>query len=396
MKSAFPIFEANPRLSYLDNAATTQRPRAVIEAVTRFDSFENANIHRGLYDLSSTATKRYEQIRTKVAHFLGTENSNTVAFTKGTTESINIVAQSYLSKKIMPGDNVITTIMEHHANFIPWQVLTQTHHAELRIVPIDPHGNLDMNKLRALIDSKTKLVAINHISNTLGTVNPIEDIIAMAHKKNIPVLIDAAQSISHCALSLDQMEYDFLAFSGHKMFAPFGVGILQVAEKHLGEVLPYNVGGGMIREVTNERTTFRDFPFNLEAGTANISGVIGLGAAIDYIGSLDKTDVSNHIRDLTDYCVATLNTVPEINVVGSPSGRSGIVSFTVTDIHPHDVASFLNQDQIAVRAGTHCTQPLLASLGLGATIRASFSIYNTRDDIDQLKASLIALIKFWS
>lgn len=395
-RSQFPIFDKYPELAYLDNAATTQRPKVVIDAITQFYSYENANIHRGIYDLSNQATAKYEAARKGVASFLGAKSPDSIAFTKGTTESVNIVAQSFLADRLMPDDNIVISILEHHANFIPWQMLAKAKGAELRIIPIDEYGDLDMSKYSSLVDSRTKMVAVNHISNSLGAINDIAEIIAVAHAQGAPVMIDAAQSASLYALDALALDYDFLAFSGHKIFGPFGIGVLYVSDRFLSEMKPYNYGGGMIREVTIDETTFAKYPFNLEAGTGNVSGVIGLHAAIDYLSNMDRVAALKELCDLSEYTAEVIMSIPEVSIVKQPRNHSGIFSLAVKDIHPHDVASFLNKDGIAVRAGMHCTQPLLNEIGVPATVRVSLSIYNERSEIDRLKSALIDLIKFWS
>jgi cysteine desulfurase/selenocysteine lyase len=394
-KKDFPVFEAYPRLAYLDNAATTQRPRKVIEALSHFYSFGNANIHRGIYDLSNQATAKYEHTREEMARFLGAESGQCIAFTKGTTESINIVAKSFLRQRLEPGDNLIVTLMEHHANFIPWQQVAKEKKAELRVLKVNEKGELDLDSLKGLLDGKTRMVTLNHVSNTLGTVNNIQEVIGLAHQKKVPVMIDAAQSAAYYDLDQKQLGYDLLAFPGHKLFGPFGIGILYASPEYQEEIEPYNTGGGMITSVGIKNTHFMSFPHHLDAGTSNIGGVIGLGAAIDFIGSYDQQKAREHLTALSDIAVEKLSGLDQVKVVGSPQKRSGIVSFVIEDIHPHDVASWLNQDEIAVRAGMHCTQPLLESMGLPATVRASFSIYNDQDEIERLVDSLQELIKFW-
>lgn len=396
VRTHFPIFKSQPNLVYLDSAATNQRPQSIVAAQSHFELYENANIHRGVYDLSNKSSQKFEKSRSIIAAFLGSKNSETVAFTQGTTAAINIVARSYLEPRLKSGDNIVTTVMEHHANFIPWQMLCKKYGIELRVVPIDQNGDLDMMQLKEFIDHHTQLVAVTHISNTLGTINPIADIIAIAHAKEVPVLIDAAQSISHFDISIEHLDYDFLVFSGHKMFGPFGIGILQVAEKHIQQMLPLHYGGGMIKQVTIENTQFRDFPYNLDAGTPNISGVIGISAAAVFIDALGKKNMRQHLEELTYYALDVLAQIPELTIVGTPKKQAGIISFNAKNIHPHDVASFLNKDGIALRAGMHCTQPLLAQMGLQATARISFSVYNTKEEIDLLALSLRELIKFWS
>jgi len=392
----FPVFEEYPELAYLDNAATTQRPKAVIDAINKFYISENANIHRGIYDLSNQATTKYEAARQAVADFIGASSASNIGFTKGTTESVNVVAQSFLSKRLNQGDNIVVSILEHHANFIPWQMLAKEKGAELRVIPIDEHGDLNMPAYKELVDQNTKMVAVNHISNTLGTINDIAEIIAVAHTKDAPVMIDAAQSVSMYPLDAQYLKYDFLAFSGHKMYGPFGIGVLYVADQHLSEIGPYNYGGGMIKEVTIEETTFVKFPKNLEAGTSNVAGVIGLHAAVEYINQLDRAQIQSELSELSQYTEELLQSIPGVKVVRLPKHHSGIFSIEVEDIHPHDVASFLNKDGIAVRAGMHCTQPLLTDIGVPATVRISLAHYNDKSQIDRLKASLIELIDFWS
>lgn len=395
-RNQFPIFDKYPDLAYLDNAATTQRPKVVINAIHDFYAYENSNIHRGVYDLSNRATQNYEATRLQIAQFLGSENPNTIAFTKGTTESVNIVANSFLGNTLKEGDNVVTSIMEHHGNFIPWQKVAQQNKVEFRVIPIDKNGDLDVVELNNLIDSKTKLLSINHISNTLGTINPIEEIIDLAHKKGIPVMVDAAQSAAYYSLNQKEIQYDFLAFSAHKLFGPFGIGVLYVADKYIDRMTPYNVGGGMIKDVTIEGTLFNEYPFNMDAGTSNIGGVRGLSAAVNYTSGLNRKEVQDHLNEVTSYGLEKLKSINGVSVLGNPKKKSGIISFTIDDIHPHDIASFLNQDNIAVRAGMHCTQPLLDSLSTPATVRASFSMYNTKEEVDKLEQSIKELINFWS
>jgi cysteine desulfurase/selenocysteine lyase len=395
-RSQFPVFDKYPQLAYLDNAATTQRPKAVIDAITEFYSYENANIHRGIYDLSNAATAKYEASRNAVAHFIGASSADNIAFTKGTTESVNIVANSFLAARLKPGDNIVVSILEHHANFIPWQMLAKTNGAELRIIPVDDDGDLDLIAYRRLVDKRTKMVAVNHISNTLGTINDIAKMIAVAHQEGAPIMIDAAQSASLYPLDAAALDYDFLAFSGHKIFGPFGIGVLYTHDRYLSEMAPYNYGGGMIRDVTVEETSFAKYPFNLEAGTGNVAGVVGLHAAIKYLSSMDRDAAKHKLIDLSEYTVEVLQSIPEVSIVRLPKYHSGIFSLDIKDIHSHDVASFLNKDGIAVRAGMHCTQPLLNAIGVPSTVRVSLTIYNERSEIDRLKASLMDLIKFWS
>ena len=396
IKSQFPIFMHRPELVYLDNAATSQKPQSVIQTITDFYEKENANIHRGLYELSGNATRRYEETRKKIADLIGATDPKTIAFTKGTTESINIIAHSFLKKNLYKGDNVMITAMEHHANLIPWQQVCKQTGATLSVIPVNTNGELMVEKFNELLNRNTKMVAVTHISNVLGAINPIEEIVSIAHKKNIPVLIDAAQSAGHHSIDVKKWNVDFIAFSAHKMFGPMGTGVLYCKEKYAKQIDPFNFGGGSIKNVEFEQTEFLDYPYSQEAGTANIPGVIGLGTAIDFINQLDSNEVVRHTKNLTDIFKDKLKSIGKIQIIGDAKNFGSIVSFNVENIHPHDVAGFLGNENIAVRAGHHCAQPLLESMGISATVRASFSIYNTMNDVDKTIEALIALKKFWS
>ncbi|MEM9676093.1 MAG: cysteine desulfurase [Bacteroidota bacterium] len=396
IREQFPIFGEHPGLVYLDNAATTQRPASVIETLDRFHHQENASIRRGVYQLSAQATRNFDAARTKVAQFVHAPNDKCIAFTSGTTESVNVVARSIIGPKMKAGDNIVVSLMEHHANFIPWQILCQEKGAELRIIPLTDKGELRLEELEYLIDDYTACVAIVHISNTLGTINPVEEIVSVAHQKNIPVLVDAAQSAALYPMNLEELGCDFWVASGHKMFGPFGVGILYVHPRFHNQVQPYNYGGGIIRAVTTERTDFLPYPCNLESGTPNVSGVIGLGAAIDFLQTLDRQKLVSNLHKLTQYARKQLSSIPEVLIFGQPKKASSLLSFSMEGMHPHDIATFLNDDQVAVRAGQHCTQPLLDYFGLPATVRASFSIYNTQEDVDTLTESLKFIKALWA
>lgn len=395
IKERFPIFSNRPDLVYMDNAATTQRLDRVADVIDEFNRKDNATIHRGVYDLSANATIKYEEVRQKVASFLGSDSNETIAFTKGTTESINIVAQSFLKKRLTKGDNVVVTVMEHHANFIPWQVLCREMECEFRVVPLTDQYEVDVSAYRQLIDAKTKMVAVTHISNVLGTVNPIKELIEIAHHNNTPVLVDAAQSAALYDLNAKKLRYDFLAFSGHKVFGPFGVGVLYVNPDYINDMRPYSLGGGIVRSVSIDEVTFQTYPHNLDAGTPNVSGVLGLGAALDFLTTLDRGKSRSDIADLTNACIKRLMNIGVKVYAARDQNRSGIVSFSVDDIHPHDIATFLNADGIALRAGLHCAQPLHHNLGLPSSVRASFSIYNTDNEADMLVSSIKSLIAFW-
>ena len=396
IREQFPIFGEHPELVYLDNAATTQRPAAVIETLNRFHRQENASIRRGVYHLSALATKSFAAVRNKVAQFFQAPNEISIAFTSGTTESVNVVARSIIGPKVKAGDNIVVSLMEHHANFIPWQMICQEKEAELRIIPLTEQGELQLDKLEDLIDERTACLAIVHISNTLGTINPVEEVVRMAHQKNVPVLVDAAQSAALYSTNLTELDCDYWVASGHKMFGPFGVGILYVHPRFQGQVQPYSYGGGIIRSVTSEQTDFLPFPYNLESGTPNVSGVIGLGAAIDFLKTLDRQHLVSNLHELTQYAREQLLAIPGLSIFGQPSQVSSLLSFSMEGMHPHDIATFLNDDQVAVRAGQHCTQPLLDHFGLPATVRASFSIYNTKEDVNSLTESLKSMKSLWA
>lgn len=395
LKSRFPVFQHKPSLVFADNASTTQQPEEVIRAVCDYYEYGTANVHRGLYKLSEEATVRYEKVRKAVADFIGAKDDRSVAFTKGTTESINIVAQCFLQPMLQQGDEVLITAMEHHANLIPWQQICKQRNAILKILPVDANGDLITDMVNSSLSPKVKLVAITHISNTLGTINPVKEIIQQAHRYDIPVLVDAAQRASGYPIEVDQLDADFLAFSAHKMFGPMGVGVLYAREAYRQKIKPLMFGGGAVKNVAFEDTEFMDYPRNLEAGTPNVAGIIGFGAAIDFMKELDLKQVSAHIEKLAGALRAGLHE-QGFNVIGNPKIKSGIVSFVHEKIHPHDIASYLASQDIAVRAGHHCTQPLLHSLGVTATVRASFSLYNTSDDVERILSALKGLKKFWA
>ncbi|WKN43495.1 aminotransferase class V-fold PLP-dependent enzyme [Tunicatimonas pelagia] len=396
IKQQFSIFSEFPELVYLDNAATTQRPQSVINRVNNFHQRENASIRRGVYRLSARAAQEFEAARSAVAKFFRAPQENCIAFTQGATESVNIVARSIIEATLKPGDNVVVSLMEHHANLIPWQMLCQANGAELRIIPVSELGDLDLSELDTLIDARTAIVAVVHISNTLGTINPVEKIIAAAHQREVPVLVDAAQSAALYPIDLTNLDCDFMVCSAHKMFGSFGVGILYVHPRYHRQVQPYNYGGGIIRSVTVKETEFLSYPYLLEAGTPNVAGVIGLAEAIRFIETLDRTSLVKQLHQLTNDARQKLASVEGLSLLGNPALSSSLLSFSLDGMHPHDIASFLNEDHIAVRAGQHCTQPLLDHLGVPATVRVSLSIYNTPSDIDKLVGSMQAMKSFWT
>lgn len=382
MKEQFPIFHTHPELVYLDSASTSQKLKQVIEREQKFYEEENANVHRGLYSLSATATKKYEQVRQQVSDFIGAKSADEIAFTKGTTESINIVANSFRSI-LKEGDNVVVTQMEHHANFVPWQQVCHQAKAEFRVASITQTGDLDLSVLDSLLDNRTKILAVTHISNVLGTINPIDEIIKLAHKKNIPVLVDAAQSAGHLPLNVEEIDADFVVFSAHKMYGPMGVGVLYAKSKHHQMIEPLNFGGGIVKNVSKERTEFLEFPRSVEAGTPNAAGVISFGATLEFLLCVDLPTSFKQTQKLANQFRNELEAFKhgKISVLGNPKNAGPIVSFTIDGVHPHDVASILAEHNVAVRAGHHCAQPLHDALNVPATVRASFSIYNTESDI---------------
>ena len=395
VRQDFPIFQKFPGFSYLDNAATTQKPQVVIDRIADFYAFENANIHRGIYDLSHQATEAYEKARKTIADFVNAEGSDCIAFTKGTTESINIVAQSWLKPQLAPGKNVVISLMEHHANLIPWQQVCRATGAELRVIPLTREGFMDYDQTANLIDPNTCLVAITHLSNTLGVMTDVERIKVLTAQFDTPLLLDAAQSAALHELDVQTLGCDFLTFSGHKMYGPMGVGILYARKNQHRSIQTFNVGGGIIRNVTLEDTMFQRYPILLEAGTPNVPGALGLEAAIQYIQGLDRTSVRQYMAALSATAIQALRDIPGMQLLSPEPAEHGIISFIMSEVHPHDIASFLNSHHVAVRAGMHCTQPLLEFLGQPATVRASFTVYNTSDDIDQLSAALRATADFW-
>ena len=399
LRADFPILnlknEADKPLIYLDNAATTQKPITVINALSHFYTHQNANIHRGIYDLADQATQLYENTRLKVQAFIQAKHRESVIFTSGTTAAVNLVADSFLKNRLKEGDEVMITAMEHHSNLIPWQIACQQKGAVLKVIPINQKGEIILAEFEQMLSDKTKMIAIVHISNTLGTINPVQQIIEKAKAFKVPVFVDAAQSILSEEINVQELDCDFLVFSGHKMFGPTGVGVLYGKKDLLEEMQPYQYGGDMIRSVSFEETTFAKLPARLEAGTPNIAGAIGLGAAIDYINTIEKKTSKNQLTLLTEYATEKLNTIPSLKIIGQAEQKSGIISFIIEHIHPHDIATFLNEDHIAIRAGHHCTQPLMRWYEVPATARVSFGVYNTKEEVDVLVGSLERMVEFF-
>ena len=365
-------------LVYLDNAATTQKPQAVIDALCDYYSHLNANIHRGAHHLAAEATERYEAVRRQVQHFIHARHAHEIVFTRGTTESINLVASSFGKRYIAPGDEVIVSGMEHHSNIVPWQLAGAT----LRPIPFDDSGELDVEAYGRLFSDRTRLVAVTHVSNTLGTVNPVADLVRIAHAHGVPVLVDGAQAVSHVAVDVQALGCDFYCFSGHKMYGPMGVGVMYGREEMLNELPPYQGGGEMIETVTFERTTYNQLPFKFEAGTPSVGDVIGLGRAIDFMEQVGMDALAAHEADLLAYATERLMTLPSIRLFGTAPHKTSVLSFLVGDVHPYDVGTLVDQLGIAVRTGHHCTQPVMDRYGIPGTVRASFAVYNTREEVD--------------
>ena len=387
----FPILRERVHgkpLVYLDNAATTQKPQQVIDAMVRSYAFENANIHRGVHVLSERATKAYEDARVKIQQFLNAADPREIIFVRGTTEAINLVAQTYGRAHVGAGDEIVISEMEHHSNIVPWQMLCEEKGARLRIIPITDRGELRMEVFDTLLNERTKLVAIVHVSNSLGTINPIRTIVDKAHGFGIPVLVDGAQAVAHMKVNVQQLGCDFYALSGHKLFGPTGIGVLFGRGSLLDAMPPYQGGGDMISSVTFSKTLYNVVPHKFEAGTPNIAGTVGLGAAVDYLNQIDFAGVQAHEHDLTEYASDALSRIPGLRLMGTAAQKASILAFVMEGVHPHDIGTILDQDGVAIRTGHHCTQPLMDRLGVPATARASLAMYNVREEIDALVGAL--------
>lgn len=383
-------------LVYLDNAATTQKPRQVLEVLSRYYSMENSNVHRGVHYLSQKATDQVEESRRVVQHFLNAAHEYEIIFTKGTTESINLVADSFSRAFLKPGDSVIISAIEHHSNIVPWQIACERTGAQLKVIPMDENGDLDMTAYEELLDEKTKLVSVAYASNALGTVNPVREIIRSAHRAGVPVMLDCAQAVQHFAVDVQELDVDFLAFSGHKIYGPTGIGILYGKEKYLDKMPPYQGGGEMIDTVTFEKTTFNRLPFKFEAGTPHIAGMIGLGTALNFITDLGLENIRRYEQELLKYAEETLKSIDGLTFVGTPKKRSGVISFNLEGIHPYDTGEILDKLGIAVRTGHHCTEPVMDFLGIPGTVRASFALYNTHREIERLREGILRAQKMLS
>lgn len=383
----FPILEQTihgKKLVYLDNGATSQKPRAVIDAIVRYYQHDNANIHRGVHALSVRATEEHDEARERVRRFIQAADVSEIIFVRGATEAVNLVAETYGRANVGPGDEVLITAMEHHSNIVPWQMLCNEKGARLRVVPIDDAGELDLEAYEKLLTPRTRIVAVAHVSNALGTVNPLRKMIQMAHAKSIPVLVDGAQAVPHMPVDVQALDCDFYAFSGHKVYGPTGIGVLYGKMDLLDEMPPYQGGGDMIRSVTFEKTTYNVLPYKFEAGTPDIAGAIGLGAALEYITALGMDRVAAHGQELLAYATEKVGAMEGVRLVGTAKRRAGVLSFLVGDIHPHDLGTILDREGIAIRTGHHCAQPVMERYGIAATARASFAVYNTRAEVDAL------------
>ncbi|MBX3242047.1 MAG: cysteine desulfurase [Chitinophagaceae bacterium] len=387
----FPILQTKVYgrpLVYFDNAATTQKPVQVLETLERYYTEYNSNVHRGVHLLSQQATEAYEESRRKITSLINARHDHEVIFTKGTTNSINLVASSFGKTFIGENDEVLISAMEHHSNIVPWQLICEQQKAQLKVIPINEKGELDMTAFERLLTPKVKIVAVTWVSNSLGTVNPVNDIIAKAHARGIPVLLDGAQAIQHMPVDVQALDVDFLAFSGHKMYGPTGIGILYGKEEWLNKMPPYEGGGDMIKQVTFARTTFNELPFKFEAGTPDISGAIALGAAADYIQKIGLENIQQAEAALINYAYERLAAIEGLRFIGDAAHRAGAISFLVKDIHPFDMGELLDKQSIAVRTGHHCTQPLMDIFGIPGTVRASFAFYNTKEEVDYLVAGI--------
>jgi cysteine desulfurase/selenocysteine lyase len=387
VRTDFPILRQRVRgkaLVYLDNAATSQKPQVVIDAIRQYYERDNANIHRGVHFLSEHATEEYEAARRTVQGFLNAADASEIIFVRGATEAINLVAQTYGRTNVHAGDEVLITAMEHHSNIVPWQILCEEKGARLRVAPISDSGELLLEEFENLLGPRTKIVAVTHVSNALGTITPVQRIIEMAHRWNIPVLVDGAQAVPHLKVDVQALDCDFYVFSGHKVYGPTGIGVLYGKSALLDSMPPYQSGGDMISSVTFEKTTYNKLPYKFEAGTPHVAGAIGLGAAIEYVNGLGMDNIAAHEDELLAYATETVSAIPGIRLIGTAKEKAGVLSFLLDSIHPHDIGTILDQEGIAIRTGHHCAQPVMQRFGIAATARASFALYNTREEVDAL------------
>jgi len=390
-RADFPILQRTVHgkpLVYLDNAASTQKPRFVLDTINRYYANENSNIHRGVHLLSTEATGAYEEARGKIAKFLNAADDSEIVFTRGTTESVNLVAFSFLEPKLKPEDEILISAMEHHANIVPWQLLCERTGAKLKVIPVTDDVELDLSHFDELLNERTKFFSITYVSNAIGTVNDVKPLLAKAKAKGIPTLLDAAQAVQHMPVDVQELGCDFLTLSGHKIYGPTGIGALYGRRELLDGMRPYQGGGDMISHVTFEKSTFKEPPSRFEAGTPHIEGAIGLGAAIEYLSKIGLETIHEYESQLIEYAVAKLSEIDGLKIIGNPRHRSGAISFTMGEAHPHDIGTVLDTEGVAIRSGHHCCEPLMQRLGVPATARASFSLYNTPEDVDTLAAAL--------
>lgn len=398
-RNQFPVLSRKVNgkaLVYFDNGATTQKPSAVIDSIVNYYSSYNANIHRGVHALSQEASAAYENARKIVQKHLNASSDQEIIFTRGTTESVNLVAHSWLRERLNAGDEVLITGMEHHSNILPWQVLCEEKGAVLRVLPVTEEGELELSVLAAYLTAKTKLFAFTHVSNTLGTINPAKEMISLAHSHNVPVFVDGAQAVPHMSVDLRDLDCDFYAFSGHKIYAPTGIGVLYAKSERIKEMTPYQSGGGIIKTVTFEKTDYVDGALKFEAGTPNIEGAIALGVAFDYVNAIGMDAIAAHEHELLIYATEQLKKISDIRFIGTSSNKAGVISFVVGNIHPFDLGTILDQQGVAVRTGHHCTQPLMQRFGIPGTVRVSFGLYNTKEEIDLFIIALNKALKMLS
>lgn len=395
----FPILQQKNRgkpLIYLDSSATSQKPQQVIAAMQKYYQQDNANIHRGVYEISERATRAYEQTRKHVKEYINAQHEHEIIFTSGTTAGINLVAQSYGRSQLRAGDEIIISTMEHHANIVPWQMLSEQCGTILRVIPISDAGEIDLDAYQKLLTPRTKFVAITHASNVLGTINPIKEMVQMAHAQNVPVLVDGAQAFPHLAVDVQELDCDFYVFSAHKAYGPTGMGVLYGKSQLLEKMPPYQGGGDMIETVSFQKSTYKKAPFKFEAGTPNIAGVIGFDSALSYLREVGMNNIIAHEQDLLNYATQQLLTVPSLRLIGTAKAKVGVISFVLDNIHPHDIGTVLDYEGIAVRVGHHCAMPLMERFNVPATVRASFGIYNTRADVDALIAGLHQVMRLFA
>ena len=387
VKEEFPILSKkinNKSLIYLDNASTTQKPKSVIEAIQNYYESTNSNIHRGVHHLSQKATEEYEDSRKTIQNFIGADSSKEIIFVRGATEAVNLVANSYVKPLLSEGDNIIISQMEHHANIVPWLIMAKEKKTDIRVIPINNAGELIIDEIDNLIDENTKFISLNHVSNSLGTINPIRELIQKAHQNDIRIMIDGAQAVQHMKVNVVELDVDFYCFSGHKMYGPTGIGILYGKKEILDKMEPYQGGGDMIKSVTFEKTIYNDVPHIFEAGTPNIVGAIGLGKAVEFIEGITVEEIEKHELDLLNYATDKINGIKGVQIIGNSKDKASVISFVMEGIHPHDIGTIMDNLGIAIRAGHHCTQPVMDFYEIPATARASFAIYNTKEDVDKL------------